>query len=158
MEVRSVPTALISLSAAVARLCVCDLLVAQCDTNCCCDPDCSAEDFSLFTTCSVPVVIGDSQLCSQKAAVYSLDVEANPPERIFKLIDQVNPSIFCIHATNYKQALYLKSPEIPTAKNFDQLLEKFGGATFSAEPDSWNLDTDAQNPPEANETSRYEGF
>ncbi|NWT96414.1 TECT1 protein, partial [Urocynchramus pylzowi] len=140
----------------VARLCVCDLLVAQCDINCCCDPDCSAEDFSLFTTCSVPVVIGDSQLCSQKAAVYSLDVEANPPERIFKLIDQVNPSIFCIHATNYKQALYLKSPEIPTPENFDQLLDKFGGATFSAEPDSWNLDTDAQNPPEANETSRYE--
>ncbi|NXL81235.1 TECT1 protein, partial [Leptocoma aspasia] len=140
----------------VARLCVCDLLVAQCDVNCCCDPDCSAEDFSLFTTCSVPAVTGDSQLCSQKAAVYSLDVEANPPERIFKLIDQVNPSIFCIHATNYEQALYLKSPEIPTPENFDQLLDKFGGATFSAEPDSWNLDTDTQNPPEANETSRYE--
>ncbi|NWH38111.1 TECT1 protein, partial [Chloropsis hardwickii] len=140
----------------VSRLCVCDLLVAQCDANCCCDPDCSAQDFSLFTTCSVPVVTGDSQLCSQKAAVYSLDVEANPPEMIFKLIDQVNPSIFCIHATNYKEALYLKSPEIPTPENFDQLLDKFGGATFSAEPDSWNLDTDAQNPPEANETSRYE--
>ncbi|NXR81378.1 TECT1 protein, partial [Pycnonotus jocosus] len=140
----------------VARLCVCDLLVAQCDVNCCCDPDCSAEDFSLFTTCSVPVVTGDSQLCSQKAAVYSLDVEANPPERIFKLIDQVNPSIFCIHATNYEQALYLKSPEIPTPENFDQFIDKYGGATFSAEPDSWNLDTDAQNPPDANETSRYE--
>ncbi|KAM4763870.1 tectonic-1 [Cyanocitta cristata] len=140
----------------VAKLCVCDLLVAQCDINCCCDPDCNAEDFSLFTTCSVPVVTGDSQLCSQKAAVYSLDVEANPPERIFKLIDQVNPSIFCIHATNYKQAMYLKSPEIPTPENFDQLLDKFGGATFSAEPDSWNLDTDAQNPPDANETYRYE--
>ncbi|TRZ18321.1 hypothetical protein HGM15179_008746 [Zosterops borbonicus] len=140
----------------VAGLCVCDLLVAQCDVNCCCDRDCSAEDFSLFTTCSVPVVTGDSQLCSQKAAVYSLDVEANPPERIFKLIDQVNPSIFCIHATNYEQALSLKSPEIPTPENFDQLLDKFGGATFSAEPDSWNLDTDAENPPDANETSRYE--
>ncbi|NXO11472.1 TECT1 protein, partial [Oriolus oriolus] len=140
----------------VAKLCVCDLLVAQCDVNCCCDPDCSADDFSLFTTCSVPVVTGDSQLCSQKAAVYSLDVEANPPERIFELTDQVNPSIFCIHATNYKQALYLKSPEIPTPENFDRLLDKFGGATFSAEPDSWNLDTDAQNPPDANETYRYE--
>ncbi|NXQ40913.1 TECT1 protein, partial [Catharus fuscescens] len=140
----------------VARLSVCDLLVAQCDVNCCCDPDCSPEDFSLFTTCSVPVVTGDSHLCSQKAAVYSLDVEANPPERIFKLIDQVNPSIFCIHATNYKQALYLKSPEIPTPENFDQLLEKYGGASFRAEPDSWDLDTDVQNPPEANETSRYE--
>ncbi|XP_077643373.1 tectonic-1 isoform X2 [Lonchura striata] len=144
------------LSGAVAKMCVCDLLVAQCDTNCCCDPDCSAEDFSLFTACSVPLVVGDSQLCSQKAAVYSLDVEANPPERIFKIIDQVNPSIFCIHAANYKQALYLKTPEIPTAENFDQLLDKYGGASFSAEPDSWNLDTDAQNPPEANETSRYE--
>ncbi|NWY73773.1 TECT1 protein, partial [Erithacus rubecula] len=151
-RVRSAPAPLTD----VARLCVCDLLVAQCDVNCCCDPDCSAEDFSLFTTCSVPVVTGDSQLCNQKAAVYSLDVEANPPERIFKLIDQVNPSIFCIHATNYKQALYLKSPEIPTAENFDQLLEKFGGASFRAEPEIWDLDTDAPNPPEANETSRYE--
>ncbi|NXD40287.1 TECT1 protein, partial [Copsychus sechellarum] len=151
-RVRSAPAPLTD----VARLCVCDLLVAQCDVNCCCDPDCSAEDFSLFTACSVPVVTGDSQLCNQKAAVYSLDVEANPPERIFKLIDQVNPSIFCIHATNYKQALYLKSPEIPTPENFDQLLEKFGGASFRAEPDSWDLDTDAQNPSEANETSRYE--
>ncbi|NXP04354.1 TECT1 protein, partial [Thinocorus orbignyianus] len=140
----------------VAKLCVCDLLVAQCDVNCCCDPDCSAADFSLFTTCSVPIVIGDSRLCSQKAAVYSLDVEANPPERIFKLIDQVNPSIFCIHATNYKQALYFRSPEMPTSENFDQLLKKFGTATFSTEPDSWNMNTDAQNPPDANETYRYE--
>ncbi|NWI55519.1 TECT1 protein, partial [Calyptomena viridis] len=140
----------------VARLCVCDLLVAQCDTNCCCDPDCSPEDFSLFTTCSVPVVTGDSHLCSQKAAVYSLDVEANPPERIFKLIDQVNPSIFCIHATNYKQALYLKSPEMPTPENFDELLSKFGSSGFSAEPESWNMDTGVPNPPDANETYRYE--
>ncbi|KFQ29614.1 Tectonic-1, partial [Mesitornis unicolor] len=139
----------------VAKLCVCDLLVAQCDVNCCCDPDCSAADFSLFTTCSVPIVIGDSRLCSQKAAVYSLDVEANPPERIFKLIDQVNPSVFCIHATNYKQALSFSSPEMPTSENFDQLLKRFGSAAFSAEPDSWNMNTDAQNPSDANETYRY---
>lgn len=50
----------------------------------------------------IVVCRGDSRLCSQKAAVYSLDVEANPPEMIFKLIDQVNPSVFCIHATNCK--------------------------------------------------------
>ncbi|NXP48748.1 TECT1 protein, partial [Heliornis fulica] len=139
----------------VAKLCVCDLLVAQCDVNCCCDPDCNAADFSLFTTCSVPVVTGDSHLCSQKAATYSLDVEANPPERIFKLIDQVNPSVFCIHATNYEQALSFPSPEIPTSENFDQLLKRFGSAAFSAEPDSWDAITDAQNPSDANETYRY---
>uniref|UniRef100_A0A8C4XKG4 Tectonic family member 1 n=1 Tax=Falco tinnunculus TaxID=100819 RepID=A0A8C4XKG4_FALTI len=140
----------------VAKLCVCDLLVAQCDANCCCDPDCSADDFSLFTTCSVPIVTGDSRLCSQKAAVYSLDVEANPPERIFKLIDQVNPSVFCIHATNYEQALSFSSPEMPTAENFDQLLKRFGSAAFSAEPDNWNMNTDAHNPSDVNETYRYE--
>ncbi|NXF50169.1 TECT1 protein, partial [Oceanites oceanicus] len=140
----------------VAKLCVCDLLVAQCDVNCCCDPDCSAADFSLFTTCSVPIVTGDSHLCSQKAAIYSLDVEANPPERIFKLIDQVNPSVFCIHTTNYKQALSLSSPEMPTSENFDQLLKQFGSASFSAEPDSWSMNTDAQNPSDENETYRYE--
>ncbi|NWU62664.1 TECT1 protein, partial [Pterocles burchelli] len=140
----------------VAKLCVCDLLVAQCDVNCCCDPDCSAEDFSLFTTCSVPIVTGDSRLCSQKAALYSLDVEANPPERIFKLIDQVNPSVFCIHATNYKEALSFRSPEMPTSENFDQLLERFGSAAFSAEPDSWGENRDALNPSDANETYRYE--
>ncbi|XP_064889014.1 tectonic-1 [Columba livia] len=140
----------------VAKLCVCDLLVAQCDVNCCCDPDCSAADFSLFTTCSVPIVTGDSRLCSQKAATYSLDVEANPPERIFKLIDQVNPSVFCIHATNYKQALSFRSPEMPTSENFDLLVKRFGSAAFSAEPDSWNVNTDAQNPSDANETYRYE--
>ncbi|NXD65228.1 TECT1 protein, partial [Eolophus roseicapillus] len=140
----------------VAKLCVCDLLVAQCDVNCCCDPDCSAADFSLFTTCSVPVVTGDSHLCSQKAAIYSLDVEANPPERVFKLIDQVNPSIFCIHATNYEQALTFSSPEIPTSENFDQLLKQFGSATFSAEPESWDLNTDDQSLSDANETYRYQ--
>ncbi|XP_054248894.1 tectonic-1 [Indicator indicator] len=140
----------------VTRLCVCDLLVAQCDVNCCCDPDCSAAEFSLFTTCSVPIVTGDSRLCSQKAAVYSLDVEANPPEMIFKLIDQVNPSVFCIHATNYKQALSFSSPEMPTSENFDRLLKQFGSAAFSAEPGSWDMNTDAQNPSDANETYRYE--
>uniref|UniRef100_A0A8C9FU79 Tectonic-1-3 N-terminal domain-containing protein n=1 Tax=Pavo cristatus TaxID=9049 RepID=A0A8C9FU79_PAVCR len=92
----------VSVDIQFAKLCVCDLLVAQCDVNCCCDPDCSAADFSLFTTCSVPIVTGDSRLCSQKAAIYSLDTEANPPERVFKLVDHINPSVFCIHATNCK--------------------------------------------------------
>lgn len=66
---------------------------------------------------------------------------------------QLSPSL---NILTDKQALYLKSPEIPTAENFDQFLDKYGGATFSAEPDSWDLDTDAQNPPDANGTSRYE--
>ncbi|NWJ08697.1 TECT1 protein, partial [Crypturellus undulatus] len=140
----------------VAQLCVCDLLVAQCDVNCCCDPDCSAAEFSLFTTCSVPIVTGDSRLCSQKAAIYSLDVEANPPERIFKLIDHINPNVFCIHTANYQQALSFISPETPTSENFDQLLKQFGSATFSTDFDSWSVNPDSQISSDANGTYRYE--
>ncbi|CAM5101346.1 unnamed protein product [Natator depressus] len=141
----------------VATLCVCDLSVAQCDVNCCCDPDCSAADFSLFTTCSVHIVTGDSQLCTQEAAIYSINVTAHPPERIFKLVDQNNPSIFCIHATNYKQALSFIAPEMPTSQNFDSLLKQFEGVTFSAESDVLlNTELDAQNFSDTNETARYE--
>lgn len=55
-----------------------------------------------------------------------------------------------------KQALSFSSPEMPTSENFDQLLKQFGSASFSAEPDSWNTNTDAQNPSDANDTYRYE--
>lgn len=48
------PTSLVSV---VAALCVCDLSPALCDVNCCCDPDCSSVDFSVFSACSIPVVM-----------------------------------------------------------------------------------------------------
>nr|XP_055091756.1 tectonic-1 isoform X5 [Symphalangus syndactylus] len=117
----------------VAALCVCDLSPAQCDVNCCCDPDCSSMDFSVFSACSVPVVTGDSQFCSQKAAIYSLNFTANPPQRVFKLVDQINPSIFCIHITNYKPALSFINPEVPDENNFDTLMKTSDGFTLNAE-------------------------
>uniref|UniRef100_A0A8C9USH0 Tectonic family member 1 n=1 Tax=Spermophilus dauricus TaxID=99837 RepID=A0A8C9USH0_SPEDA len=119
----------------VAALCVCDLSPAQCDVNCCCDPDCSSMDFSVFSACSVPVVMGDSQFCTQKAAIYSLNFKANPPERVFKLIDRINPSIFCIHITNYKPALSFINPEVPDENNFDRLMKTSTGFTLNAESD-----------------------
>uniref|UniRef100_A0A2K6RXX3 Tectonic family member 1 n=1 Tax=Rhinopithecus roxellana TaxID=61622 RepID=A0A2K6RXX3_RHIRO len=119
----------------VAALCVCDLSPAQCDVNCCCDPDCSSVDFSVFSACSVPVVTGDSQFCSQKAVIYSLNFTANPPQRVFKLVDQINPSIFCIHITNYKPALSFINPEVPDENNFDTLMKTSDGFTLNAESD-----------------------
>uniref|UniRef100_A0A8D0H496 Tectonic-1 n=1 Tax=Sphenodon punctatus TaxID=8508 RepID=A0A8D0H496_SPHPU len=139
-KIEASPSSALS-SSPVAELCACDLLAAQCDANCCCDPDCTPEDFSLFTTCSIPVVIGDSQLCIQEAAVYSIDTLMHPPERIFRLVNKINPNIFCIHVTNYKQALSFIPPEIPTLHNFDRLLKEFGGVTFNTESDEINLST-----------------
>nr|XP_025745540.1 tectonic-1 isoform X4 [Callorhinus ursinus] len=117
----------------VAALCVCDLTPAQCDVNCCCDPDCSSMDFSVFSACSVPIVMGDSQFCNQKAAIYSLNFTANPPQRVFKLVNRINPSIFCIHITNYKPALSFINPEVPDENNFDKLMKKSDGFALSSE-------------------------
>ncbi|XP_037672639.1 tectonic-1 [Choloepus didactylus] len=130
----------------VAVLCVCDLSPAQCDVNCCCDPDCGSMDFSVFSACSVPVVTDDSQFCSQKAAVYSLNFTANPPQRVFKLIDQINPSIFCIHVTNYKPALSFLNPEVPDENNFDKLMKISDGFALNAESDIFStIKLDAPN-------------
>ncbi|KAM9622547.1 tectonic-1 [Trichechus inunguis] len=119
----------------VAALCVCDLSPTQCDVNCCCDPDCSSTDFSVFSACSVPVVTGDSQFCSQKAATYSMNFTADPPQRVFKLVDKINPSIFCIHITNYKPALSFINPEVPDENNFDKFMKTSGGFAPNADSD-----------------------
>ncbi|XP_028914637.1 tectonic-1 isoform X2 [Ornithorhynchus anatinus] len=136
----------------VADLCVCDLLPGQCDVNCCCDSDCSADDFSVFSECSVSVVTGDSQFCSQKAAIYSMNFTAHPPQRIFKLVDQINPSIFCIHVTNYKSALSFITPEVPDENNFDSLIKQFGAFTLNTESDT--VLTPKSDGPSA--TAKYE--
>ncbi|KAJ1093097.1 hypothetical protein NDU88_006206 [Pleurodeles waltl] len=115
----------------IDTLCVCNLLVAQCDVNCCCDPDCTASDFSVFSSCSVPVVMNDEQLCSQRKALYSMNMGKAIPERVVELIDQVNPNVFCIYSTNYGPALTFSSPDVPTESNFDSLVLKFAAQSFS---------------------------
>ncbi|XP_055963120.1 tectonic-1 isoform X2 [Sorex fumeus] len=135
----------------VAALCVCDLSPARCDVNCCCDPDCSPVDFSVFSACSVPVVTGDRQFCSQKAAIYSLNFTANPPQRVFKLVDQINPSVFCIHITNYKPALSFVDPEVPDESNFDKLMKTSPGFSLNAESD-----TSFTNTSDAPKAGKYE--
>ncbi|KAM6166763.1 tectonic-1 [Erethizon dorsatum] len=135
----------------VAALCVCDLSPAQCDVNCCCDPDCSSVDFSVFSACSVPVVTGDSHFCSQKAAIYSLNFTADPPQRVFKLVNQINPSIFCIRTTNYKRALSFINPEVPDENSFDRWMKTSEGFTLNAEADvSFTTKSGASN------TTKYE--
>ncbi|XP_032458421.1 tectonic-1 isoform X3 [Phocoena sinus] len=135
----------------VAALCVCDLSPALCDVNCCCDPDCSSVDFTVFSACSIPVVMGDSQFCSQKAAIYSLNFTADPPQRVFKLVDQINPSIFCIHITNYKPALSFINPEVPDESNFDKLMKTSDGFSTNAESD-----VSLTTKPDAPNTAKYE--
>ncbi|XP_043924570.1 tectonic-1 [Protopterus annectens] len=119
----------------VSSLCVCDLLVSQCDMNCCCDTDCSTSDFGTFTSCSVESVTDDSRLCRQQTAIYSINITVNPPQRVLTLAEQSNPDLFCIQKANYDAGLTFASPKVPSSDNFNDLVKQFGGFSFSAETD-----------------------
>ncbi|KAM5193370.1 tectonic-1 [Mantella aurantiaca] len=127
VQTRSIPVLVTS----VSSLCVCDLLVAQCDINCCCDPDCTTADFSVFSGCSILSVTGDRQLCMQDEVLYSINSSTNVPQRVTETIQLINPNVFCIQKTNYQPALSYITPDEPTVANFDSLLGEFGGNQFN---------------------------
>ncbi|XP_073421524.1 tectonic-1 isoform X2 [Dendrobates tinctorius] len=145
------PRSIRPLETPISSLCICDLLVDECDVNCCCDPDCRAADFSVFSECSVPVVTGDSDLCTREAVRYSIS-SSKVPQRVTEIVEVINPNIFCIQATNYQPALSFITPDDPTEANFDSLLEEFGGIDF-------NIGSDIQSTvgsAEARKSSKYE--
>ncbi|XP_072351202.1 tectonic-1 isoform X1 [Scyliorhinus torazame] len=120
----------------VYTLCVCNLLVEQCDVNCCCDTDCTEYDLTTFTTCDVQIVTADRKLCNPEATKYFLNVN--------KSVSLINPSIFCIETNNYRAGLSFFAPEVPTTDNFDNLMKQFGGFSFSP----------AEAPPNTPSTSK----
>ncbi|XP_054852112.1 tectonic-1 isoform X2 [Eublepharis macularius] len=100
---------------------------------------------------------GESQLCGQQEALYSIDTSAQPPKRTYQLADKVNPSVFCLQTINYKAALTFQPPEIPTSQNFDRLLQDYGGIHFSTETDlTSSAESETWRAVNGAETSRYE--
>ncbi|XP_063310314.1 tectonic-1 [Pelobates fuscus] len=136
----------------VSSLCVCDLLVDQCDVNCCCDPVCTASDFSVFSGCSISVVTTDSRLCVRKTVLYSINSSSATPQRVVQNVDIINPDVFCIQATNYEPALSFITPDVPSESNFDSLLKEFGGNVFNNEENTANFVGSTQ----ARTATRYE--
>ncbi|CAH2295877.1 tectonic-1 isoform X2 [Pelobates cultripes] len=136
----------------VSSLCVCDLLVDQCDVNCCCDPVCTASDFSVFSGCSVSVVTTDSRLCVRQTVLYSINSSSATPQRVVQNVDIINPDVFCIQATNYEPGLSFITPDVPSESNFDSLLKEFGGNVFNNEENTANFVGSTQ----ARTATRYE--
>ncbi|XP_059844132.1 tectonic-1 isoform X1 [Hypanus sabinus] len=115
----------------VRTLCVCNLLVGQCDVNCCCDPDCMSSDRSTFSTCDVHIVTGDNELCRQDAAMYSTNSS--------EVVTLINPNLFCIETNNYKKGSSFFAPEVPSTSNFNSLMKQFSGFSFSTDKASSTL-------------------
>ncbi|KAL7986637.1 hypothetical protein Chor_012920 [Crotalus horridus] len=99
---------------------------------------------------------GDRHFCKQPEAHYSIDQSAQPPERIFQLVEKVNPSVFCLQTSNYKAGLSFQAPEIPTLQNFDRLLQEFDRGSFATGKDLVpEAESETLREAGTNDTSRY---
>uniref|UniRef100_A0A2K6UX32 Tectonic family member 1 n=1 Tax=Saimiri boliviensis boliviensis TaxID=39432 RepID=A0A2K6UX32_SAIBB len=121
----------LDLLGSIAALCVCDLSPAQCDVNCCCDPDCSSVDFSVFSACSVPVVT--NRVFGLKEALKVMYF--NFPPRASLVFFFFFFFFFFLKKTD-KPALSFINPEVPDENSFDTLMRTADGFTLNAESDT----------------------
>ncbi|KAK3549947.1 hypothetical protein QTP86_016866 [Hemibagrus guttatus] len=89
---------------------------------------------------------GDTKLCSQDAALYTLTVTPEGLSQVMTSVQrEINPDVFCIQSANYEQGLSFVAPAIPTESNFDSLFDRFVGFFFRASSrDGRTLQTPAQ--------------
>jgi len=98
--------------------CVCDLLPAACDVNCCCDKLCSEEDQKVFTSCGMPLPQPDLNYCYQENFIFM----NNTPYTMV----QASESLFCIKTDNYQERLYYNDIQVITnSSNFEQVANKY---------------------------------
>jgi len=109
-------------------LCTCDLTQGECNQNCCCDVDCSAEDRTAFTGC---------QLVSpepQRRCVYKDVIVRNNTQFT---VDETNDDLFCVLVENSDGRTYFEQPCAPaTVAQFDILADTVPGNNFSYLPGS----------------------
>ncbi|XP_058268270.1 tectonic-1 [Hemibagrus wyckioides] len=131
----------------VSAVCPCNVQRERCDINCCCDPDCTQE-LALFTQCSVQKVVGDTKLCSQDAALYTLTAAPDGLSQVTTSVQrEINPDVFCIQSANYEQGMSFLTPMVPTEDNFDSLFDRFVGFFFRASGgDGRALQTQGNSP------------
>ncbi|XP_062312386.1 tectonic-1 [Osmerus eperlanus] len=117
----------------VTRLCHCNQLKNRCDVNCCCDPDCTKE-LSLFNSCSVKKVSGNTNLCNQDAAYYVIGETADGFAEIQTFIQRdVYHNILCIQFSTYELGLNHAIEVVPSLGNFDGLFRRFAEFSFSSD-------------------------
>ncbi|XP_033638805.1 tectonic-1-like [Asterias rubens] len=105
--------------------CVCDLTANACDVNCCCDADCTADDFLSFSECLDTVNIINDQVCVKSSVMYTLNAPA-------MTVDISDPSFFCIAVDNNAGRNYYTVPQvIDSVERFEELENLYGSTTFA---------------------------
>eukprot|EP00762_Andalucia_godoyi_P001313 ANDGO_04821.mRNA.1 hypothetical protein SDRG_07645 len=109
--------------------CACDLTFTQCDTNCCCDLDCSTQQKALFTGC-VPEGPSESTLrtCIRKDLVH----ETNLPENAGFTAQDTASELLCIRYDNSpSKGWFYSAPTFLSSTQVNDLYSRSASATTS---------------------------
>ncbi|UJR32986.1 hypothetical protein I4U23_020448 [Adineta vaga] len=106
--------------------CTCDLTASACDASCCCDPDCTTDDISVFGcssrenqyTNTTPILSTVQPTCFKNLSIFY----SNSPYIIQKMGELV-----CIDYSRYSGSQYYQQPNIETLNAADFV------RTFNAE-------------------------
>ena len=114
--------------------CVCDLSVGLCNLRCCCDPDCSSSDRSVFSSCADIATTPVTQSCVSSRLI----VDSN---NAYQTVTDESTNLFCVSVDNNPARLSYVVPDVVSdAVTFRQLVSRFGDPTLtlpSPSPLTW---------------------
>ncbi|XP_033120280.1 tectonic-1-like isoform X2 [Anneissia japonica] len=109
--------------------CTCDLTGNACDVNCCCDPDCSADDILTFSFCADEVANNEDRVCFSRETIYNVNNN--------EVKTEIVGGLFCIAVDNYEDRNYYTVPEtVGSIERFDELVAEYGSYSFAKESEA----------------------
>lgn len=98
-------------------ICFCDMLINECDINCCCDRDCNSNHLKVFTKCIEKDYDFESNYCYKNSFIF----KNNSRNEIF----QTKQGLFCIVRDNLRSVLQYKTKQIiKDLESFKKVLPK----------------------------------
>ena len=110
-----------------SQTCFCDLVQSECEVNCCCDPDCSIDDISLFSYCfNINTNVTNLQ------CVYDKIVFSNLTQTTVQVFQQ---GLFCLESDRFPERNTFVVPSCAPSNCFDDTVGIF---SFASRPNVQN--------------------
>jgi len=124
--------------------CTCDLTAAMCDLDCCCDPDCSAQDFLSFQCTAVTENRNSLPICgADMHDRWMVEDAATSPTQIGGFVQDAMDNLLCVQLDNsaVKGSFFKRIDQIPT----ESALNDLKGADFSRILNTVSIQNESRN-------------
>merc|ERR1711962_901425 len=78
--------------------CTCDLTANDCDWNCCCDPDCTPEDQTIFSSCITVNKAHIEEMCVSDNLLFSANGKYQ--------VEGTGGGLLCLYRDNYNARFF----------------------------------------------------